>query len=65
MTEGHKALLAVLSKTRVEFVAARCRVGRSAVYNWTSGRRRPSRAARAELERSYGIPPDAWDRYLY
>lgn len=60
MTAGRAALLRVLSKTKARFVAKRCRVTTAAVYNWTSGRRIPSDAARRSLELSYGIPGDAW-----
>jgi hypothetical protein len=61
-TQGRRELLLVLRRTEVVYVAARCRVSPSAVYNWTSGLRRPSPAARRLLEASYRIRPEAWDR---
>jgi hypothetical protein len=62
MTEGRAVLLRVLLVTHVRYVAKRCRVTRSAVYNWTAGRRRPSTRCRKAL-RSYGIAVEAWDRF--
>jgi uncharacterized SAM-binding protein YcdF (DUF218 family) len=59
MTDGRLALVRLLSRVRVYFVARRCRVTIKAVYNWTSGTRRPNRRARRALE-SYGIPADSW-----
>jgi hypothetical protein len=61
MTEGRAELLRVLLVTHARYVAARCRVTSSAVYNWTSGRRRPCARCRRAL-RSYGIALEAWDR---
>ncbi len=61
MTRGRAELLLVLQRTRAEFVAARCRVTAAAVYNWTSGRRKPDDDARMALFTSYGIAPEAWD----
>lgn len=61
MTRGRAALLRVLRRTEVRFVAARCRVQPTAVYNWLSGRRRPRRAQRALLEVNYRIEPSWWD----
>ncbi len=63
MTEGRAALLRVLLRTRAVYVARRCRVTTSAVYNWCAGRRRPSKRCRRELERSYRIAAGAWDRW--
>jgi hypothetical protein len=61
MNDGRRALLAVLQCTKAIYVAARCRVTLSAVYNWTAGRCTPNAWARAALFASYGIPPSAWD----
>ncbi len=60
-TRGRRELLAVLGRTEVRFVAARARVTVSAVYHWTSGRRRPDAEARRALALNYGIAPTAWD----
>ena len=62
MNRGRAALLRVLTRTRVEYVAARCEVTRSAVYNWLAGRRRPNVKARRALLSSYRIPFDDWDK---
>lgn len=59
MTDGRFALVRLLRRVPARFVACRCRVSIKAVYNWTSGRRRPNRRARLALE-SYSIPRDAW-----
>lgn len=61
MNRGRAALLDVLRRTRVEFVAARLRVTRSAVYNWAAGIRRPSKANRKRISTTYGIPAKTWD----
>lgn len=59
MTEGRRALLAVLQRTTAAFVAARCGVTPSRISRWASGDGRPSAKARARLLHIYGIP-DAW-----
>jgi len=61
MTRGRAALLRVLRRTKVEYVAARCRVTPNAVYDWMSGRRKPSDGARSALAVNYGITPETWD----
>ena len=60
-SRGRAHLLKVLERTRVEYVAARCRVTASAVYNWTSGRRTPCRRVRKLLSVTYRIPAKSWD----
>lgn len=59
MTEGRRALLAVLQRTTAVYVAARCGVSPSRVSRWASGQGRPSARARARLRDNYRIP-DAW-----
>lgn len=61
MTEGRRALLAVLQITKGRFVAARVPCARSRVSEWASGRTTPSARARAKLFASYGIAPESWD----
>ena len=61
MNEGRAALLRVLRRTRVEYVARRCSVSRSPVYNWLSGRRTPSKRNRISLRVNYRIPLNAWE----
>lgn len=63
MNQGRVALLRVLRRTRVEYVARRCRVSRSAVYNWLSGRRTPSKHNRQMLRVNYRIPLCAWEKH--
>lgn len=60
MTKGRAALLRALRRTRVVYVAARCEVTPSAVYNWVAGRYVPSRRSRLALEVNYGIPVESW-----
>lgn len=60
MSDGRIALVRLLGRVRAYYVARRCRVTISAVYGWTSGRRRPNKKCRRALE-SYRIPSDAWD----
>lgn len=61
MTEGRRALLAVLQRTRALEVAARCRVAPSRVSEWASGRCRPSERARRVLLDVYHIPVGLWE----
>lgn len=60
-SRGRVALLKVLQRTRVEFVAARCRVSEKAVYKWTAGRRTPAARTRRLLEENYRIRAEWWD----
>ncbi|MEQ8461754.1 MAG: hypothetical protein RLO52_34490 [Sandaracinaceae bacterium] len=60
MSRGRAALLEILRRTEVQYVAARCRVTPGAVYHWLSGRRKPSDAKKNALEVNYGIPRDSW-----
>lgn len=60
MTQGRRSLLAVASKLSREEIAIRCHVSVSAVKNWCSGLREPSKIARASLEREFGIHCDSW-----
>lgn len=63
MSEGRKLLLAVLERTSVLFVAARCGVTIGAVKHWRAGRNGPGPRSKRELFRSYGIPIDSWGKY--
>lgn len=65
MTEGRRLLLSLLARprTKVCYVAARCRVRPSTVYNWMAGRFVPCTKCRKLLHMNYGIPPDAWFTY--
>ena len=58
---GRRALLSVLQKTRVIYVAARCRVSPSTVSRWASGERIPSTCHREVLASVYGIRASEWD----
>ena len=60
ISRGRAALLHVLQRTEVQYVAARCRVSPSAVYMWRAGERRPSKRVRVALEVNYRIPRDSW-----
>jgi transcriptional regulator with XRE-family HTH domain len=64
MTEGRRLLLLALARTSIRYMAARCRVKPSTVYNWRSGQSIPSRRARLLLRDNYGIPPQSWKRLL-
>lgn len=57
---GRRALLAVLQRTTLEYVAARCGVSRRTVGRWASGIRTPDPVRRAALQRNYGIAPESW-----
>jgi transcriptional regulator with XRE-family HTH domain len=59
MTDGRRALLAVLQRTSAVYVAARCGVTPSRVSRWASGQGRPSPKARARLLHNYNVP-DTW-----
>jgi transcriptional regulator with XRE-family HTH domain len=60
VTPGRRDLLAVLQRTRQEFVADTCGVTRAEVSRWATGDRTPSEASRGALFRRYGIPRDSW-----
>lgn len=62
MTYGQRVLLAVLQRTHLVDVAARCDVAPSRVSEWMSGIYRPSPRSRARLLANYGIPLAAWDQ---
>jgi hypothetical protein len=64
VTRGRKLLIAVLQVTTAMDVAARCSVYQQRVSDWASGVCKPSAAARAALNRNYGIPENAWDSAL-
>lgn len=61
ITRGRKLLIAVLQVTTERDVAARCGVYQQRVSDWSSGVCKPLPAARAALERNYGIPASSWD----
>lgn len=54
------ALLAVLQRTTAREVALRCRVTRSCVSSWGSGKSVPSPRAQVALSDIYGIDPRGW-----
>lgn len=60
-SRGRAALLRVLQRTEVQYVAARCKVTPNAVYMWMAGDRRPSKRVRIALEVNYQIRPGSWD----
>lgn len=60
MTQGRRALLALLALVRPEFVAARLGVSVAALWNWTSGRSVPGKRTVVALEAAYGIPCKSW-----
>lgn len=63
MVSGRRSLLAVLQRTSVREVAARCGVDHSSVVRWLSGRMTtPSDVARERLESIYGISAASWGR---
>ena len=61
LTRGRRALLAILQRTTEREVAARCRVARQTVSDWSRGWSKPRRDARLALARAYDIAPSAWD----
>lgn len=60
MTEGRRALLRILLRTRAAYIAARLRVTPRTVYRWAEGYRRPSERSKKLLEVNYGIARDLW-----
>lgn len=60
MTLGRRALIALFVRTKARYIAARCGVSLSAVYNWRAGIRRPNQRAKRALTVNYGIPCCAW-----
>jgi hypothetical protein len=63
MTEGRRLLLLALARTKIRYMARRCRVTENAVYNWRSGHFVPGPRCRNLLEKIYGIPADTWFSY--
>lgn len=57
MSDGRRALLAVLQKTKAVHVAARLRVRPSTVSRWATGESVPSAVHAAKLQQIYGIGP--------
>lgn len=64
MTPGRRALLALLDRTKREYIAGVAGVARSTVQAWFTGTKRPSARARRSLFVHYGIPPESWDGRL-
>lgn len=60
MSEGRRQLLAILQRTLAIYVAARCRVTKSAVSKWASGRTQPAPEKKIALFVNYKIPTAAW-----
>lgn len=57
VSDGRRALLAVLQRTKAAHVAARLRVRPSTVTRWASGQANPTPAHAAKLVEIYGIGP--------
>lgn len=57
---GQRLLLAVVSLSSGQEVAARVRVSKSNVSRWISGEQRPSHEHRLQLWLEYRIPVAAW-----
>jgi transcriptional regulator with XRE-family HTH domain len=53
MTRGRRALIALLQRTKLEYVAARVGVSQATISRWASGERRPNAEHAKKLENAY------------